>query len=117
MANYGFLNKINLKHLNLNPILVSIGCFPTGRTYAAFNDGLTKNMTSEISGSVISNSPYLLMNGFYMFRLTSGMTVEACARICLKNKFLFSATGGYRLLFYCVFFEKNLEKLNALKTH
>ena len=77
-----------------------MGCYSTGRLYDAFNDGLTVNVTSKISGSFISNSPYLLMNGYYMFRLTSGMTIESCAKICHENLFLFSGLGRYRLFLF-----------------
>jgi len=51
-------------------------------------------MTLKITGAVINNNPYLLMNGFYMFTLTSGMTIDMCTSICLENKFFYSAIFG-----------------------
>ena len=71
---------------------VSVGCYPSGGIWAVFNDGLTSNMTSKIHGCV--NPPKLLVNGYQMFKLTNGMTIESCSSICLENSFLFSAIGG-----------------------
>ena len=72
--------------------LVSVGCYPSGGIWAVFNDGLTSNMTLKIYDCV--NPPQLLVNGYQMFKLTSGMTIESCTSICLENSFLFSAIGG-----------------------
>ncbi len=76
---------------------MSLGCFPSGQTWAAFNDGLTSTMISKISG--VSGSCYTLVNGFCMFQLLSGMTLESCTSICLSNSFVFIGIGGFEFSF------------------
>jgi hypothetical protein len=75
-------------------IKVLIGCYPTDQTWIAFNDGITGTLISQIPGI---SSTYLLVNGFYMFQLANGMTVESCTKICFANTFLFSGIGGLGL--------------------
>ncbi len=74
-----------------------MGCYPTGKVYAAFNDGLTKNMTSEIIGWA---NPIVLVNGYYMFSLTRGMTIESCVKVCFEKSFLFAGIGRFVLTLY-----------------
>ena len=72
-----------------------MGCYSSGGIWAVFNDGLNSDMTSKIAGYV--NPPYSLVNGFQMFKLTSGMKTESCISICSENSFLFAAIGGFEI--------------------
>ena len=72
-----------------------MGCYPSGNTWAAFDDGLNKTMVSRIRGTSATS---LLFTGYYRFGLASGMTKESCAKICFENSFLFSAIGGFEFL-------------------
>jgi hypothetical protein len=76
-----------------------MGCYPTGNTWAVFHDGLNKTMVSRIVGT---SGTSLLLNGYYMFGLTSGITRESCAKICYEHLFQLSAIGGFE------FFSPNL---------
>ena len=76
---------------HIKNIKVSLGCYPTGQTWIAFNDGLNSTMISQISGI---SSTFLLVNGLFMFQLTSGMTIQLCTNICLANSFIFTGIGG-----------------------
>ena len=74
-----------------------MGCYPSGSTWAVFDDGLNKTMVSKIPGASVT---YRLFNEYHMFDLTSGMTKESCAKICHENLFLLSAIGGFTFFYF-----------------
>ena len=70
-----------------------LGCFSSGSAFNMFKEGLTQYMISTIPGI---SSVDALVNGFYRFTLTSGMSINSCTSICLELKFAFSGiSAGY----------------------
>ena len=76
---------------------MSLGCYSSGGTWVAFDDGLTSEMASKIVGTLDISRRF---NGFSIFRLTSGMTIESCTRVCLENSFLLSAIAGLGFILF-----------------
>ena len=97
---YVCFNALNLDYFfNLIKtfVKVSLGCYPTGQSWTAFNDGLSNALFSQMPAVSLT---YPLVNGFFMFQLASGMTIESCSSICLANSFIFSGIGGFVLFFF-----------------
>jgi len=63
-----------------------MGCYPSGGTnYDTLIDGLTQSQVASINPSLT----WLTLNNNFLFKLSTGMTIENCIQICLQFNFLY----------------------------
>ena len=64
-----------------------MGCYPSGGpNFDTLDDGLTQSQVASLNPS----STWLTLNNNYLFRLSTGTTIENCISMCFKFNFLYT---------------------------